>query len=174
MLNSAYGSMLNIQEQKKELRVRFIKERKALGETACVAKSRAIEERVLVSSEFASANVIHVYLSTGFEVKTDRLIEKSIRLGKRVVVPDLSERHPTKQVDLWILPAVACDTMGHRLGRGGGYYDRLLEGCVGKIICIVFDFQIVESLPFEPTDKNVDMIITESRTIICGEKNETN
>ncbi len=173
--------MLNIAEQKKEIREQWIKKRKAFPETACAAKSRAIEKRVLASSEFASTNVIHFYLSDRFEVQTDALIQESLRLGKRVVVPApskiqiaLSEMSdPTKRVspeavDLWIIPAVACDTMGHRLGRGRGYYDRLLAGCVGKIICLAFEFQVVASLPFEKTDRNVDMIMTEDRTIICG------
>ncbi|MBI3598004.1 MAG: 5-formyltetrahydrofolate cyclo-ligase [Nitrospirae bacterium] len=166
--------MLNIAEQKRAIRSLLIKERKALGEAACIIKSQAIEKRVLASSEFTLANVVHFYLSSGFEVKTDRLIEEAIRLGKRVVVPVPSEKQsavavpPTEAVDLWIIPAVACDTMGHRLGRGGGYYDRLLEDCVGKVLCLVFEFQCVESLPVEATDRNVDMIITEDRTIHCG------
>jgi 5-formyltetrahydrofolate cyclo-ligase len=173
--------MLNIAEQKREIRTRLIQQRKTLGETACAEKSCAIEKRVLASSAFISANTIQFYVSIGFEVKTDRLIKQALRLGKRVVVPVSSKEQsaevvpPTEEVDLWILPAVACDTMGHRLGRGGGYYDRLLVGCVGKILCIAFEFQIVESLPVEETDRNVDMIITEDRMIICGvNKNETN
>jgi len=179
--------VLNITEEKKEVRARFVKLRNALSETVCIAKSNAIEKRVLASSEFISANVIQFYVSNGFEVQTHRLIEEAMRLGKKVVVPVLSEakrpwvvpptlseisdpkrRVSSEEVDVWILPAVACDTMGHRLGRGGGYYDRLLQRCVRKILCLVFEFQIVDALPFEPTDHNVDLIITEDRTILCG------
>jgi 5-formyltetrahydrofolate cyclo-ligase len=185
----------NIPQEKKEIRVRLIQMRNALSEADCLAKSRAIEKRVLAFPEFTSAKTIQFYLSRGFEAQTDRLIQQALKLGKRVFVPVLSEKQPTlcesvdsktrglpEEVDLWILPAVACDTMGNRLGRGGGYYDRLLAGCVGrrgnvpcegrtpKIVCLVFEFQIVDALPFEKTDRSVDMIITETRTIICGEK----
>jgi 5-formyltetrahydrofolate cyclo-ligase len=198
----SWDYMLNISEKKSQIRELFIQKRKAFGETACRRNSRKIEKQVLASSEFALANVIHIYLSDRFEVKTDSLIEESLRLGKRIVVPVLSEKEPTlseifdlhsahfqssilqvrephpqfvkrvlpEEVELWIIPAVAYDTMGHRLGRGGGYYDRLLEVCSKKIICLAFEFQCAESFPFEKTDRNVDMIITENRTIIVGEK----
>jgi len=181
--------MLNITEQKKELRVRLIKERKAFGEIACFVNSRKIELSVLMSAEFTFARVIHFYLSDQFEVQTGRLIQEALRFGKRVVVPVPSEKQPTlseifnfssnpkfinrvspEEVDLWVIPTVAYDTMGHRLGRGGGYYDRLLQGRSGKIVCLAFDFQEVENVPVEKTDHHVDMIITESKTIHIGEK----
>jgi 5-formyltetrahydrofolate cyclo-ligase len=168
--------MLNIFGGKKGLRAQLIEKRKRLPETDCLCYSRAIEKRLMTSREFALASTIHCYLSDRFEIQTNGLIRAALQLGKRVIVPaGIRAFHPQcvklvspEEIDLWIIPAVACDTMGHRLGRGGGYYDRLLFGCVGKTICLAFEFQIVDVLPFEQTDKDVDMIVTEDRIINCG------
>ena len=70
-----------------------------------------------------------------------------------------------KEIDLWVIPGVAFDSAGNRLGFGGGYYDRLLSGMRGKKIGVAFEFQVVERLPIEPTDHPVDQIITEARSI---------
>lgn len=76
-----------------------------------------------------------------------------------------------KEVDLWIVPGVAFDAVGNRLGFGGGYYDRLLSGARGRKIGVAFEFQVVDRLPIEETDHPVDQIITETRTIyIKGER----
>jgi 5-formyltetrahydrofolate cyclo-ligase len=82
----------------------------------------------------------------------------------------LREVEPSK-IDLWILPGVAFDEDGNRLGFGGGYYDRCLAGRRGDAIGLAFDFQIIdESLPVEENDRPVDQIMTETRTIFCRSK----
>jgi 5-formyltetrahydrofolate cyclo-ligase len=79
----------------------------------------------------------------------------------------LREARPS-EIDLWILPGVAFDEDGNRLGFGGGYYDRLLADRRGEAIGLAFDFQIMgEPLPVEGNDHPVDQIITETRTIFC-------
>ncbi|MDG2094556.1 MAG: 5-formyltetrahydrofolate cyclo-ligase [Phycisphaerales bacterium] len=73
-------------------------------------------------------------------------------------------------IDAIIVPAMAFDDNGGRLGRGGGYYDRFLEATTSdmKRIGVAFDQQIVEKVPVEPWDERVDIVITPSRTIsIC-------
>ncbi len=77
--------------------------------------------------------------------------------------PQYRKRVDPEEVDLWVIPGVAFDTTGNRLGFGGGYYDRLLSGTRGKKIGVAFEFQIIDRLPVEPTDHPVDLIITESR-----------
>ena len=69
-------------------------------------------------------------------------------------------------VDLIIVPGIAFDCAGHRLGHGMGYYDRLLSENVTTIkIALSFELQLVEKIPAEHHDVSVDMIITEKRTI---------
>ena len=67
-------------------------------------------------------------------------------------------------VDLILVPGLAFTADGHRLGRGGGYYDRLLASCPARTrrIGICFATQIVAALPTEPHDQCVERVITES------------
>lgn len=81
--------------------------------------------------------------------------------------PEFRKAIDPKEVDLWLIPGVAFDEAGNRLGFGGGYYDRLLSGTSGRKIGLAFEFQIVHRLPIEPTDHPIDLIITETRTIDC-------
>jgi len=69
-------------------------------------------------------------------------------------------------VDLIIVPGIAFDYAGHRIGHGMGYYDRLLSENIKAIkIALAFEQQLVEEIPTEHHDVSVDMIITEKRII---------
>ena len=69
-----------------------------------------------------------------------------------------------------IVPGVAFDGRGNRLGRGGGWYDRALRQLEnrGLFIGLAYDFQVVDSLPTESWDMTVDYVVTETRIIDCG------
>lgn len=73
-------------------------------------------------------------------------------------------------LDVILVPGLAFTHEGHRLGRGGGYYDRLLAhpSCRAQRIGIVYDLQIVDSIPCEPHDQRVHQIITESGLIMAS------
>ena len=66
-------------------------------------------------------------------------------------------------VDLVLAPGLAFDVQGHRLGRGKGYYDRLLAGVRGRRCGVTFEFQVAPELPAEPHDVRVDCLVTESQ-----------
>lgn len=72
---------------------------------------------------------------------------------------------PLEDLDLVLVPGVAFDANGHRLGRGKGFYDRLLENFGGKKIGIAFDEQIVEAVPSEKNDVRMDLILTPTRCV---------
>lgn len=72
-------------------------------------------------------------------------------------------------IDLCIIPGVAFDCQGNRIGHGGGYYDRLFQNkCHAHRIGLAFEFQIVKTILSEPHDIKVEKIITEDRTIDCS------
>jgi 5-formyltetrahydrofolate cyclo-ligase len=69
------------------------------------------------------------------------------------------------RLDLVLVPGVAFDLQGRRLGRGKGYYDRLLEAVRGTTCGVAFDEQIERSIPIEPHDIILDCILTPTRWI---------
>ena len=68
------------------------------------------------------------------------------------------------------VPGVALDLHGNRLGRGGGWYDRLLQqvGARAAIVALAYEFQIVDAVPAGPGDQKVNYVITEKRVVDCG------
>ena len=68
-------------------------------------------------------------------------------------------------LDLILVPGVAFDLAGHRLGRGRGFYDRLLADARGIKCGMAFDEQIVEAIPVEPLDVRMDFILTPTRLV---------
>lgn len=77
------------------------------------------------------------------------------------------EEHPLNLLDLVLVPGVAFDLGGRRLGRGAGYYDRLLTDVRGTNCGIAFDEQISGELPVEAHDILVDCILTPTRWLQC-------
>jgi 5-formyltetrahydrofolate cyclo-ligase len=71
------------------------------------------------------------------------------------------------QLDLILVPGIAFDFGGRRLGRGKGFYDRLLAEVPGHKCGVAFDLQIVTGLPEESHDVRVDSILTPSRWQLC-------
>ena len=72
-----------------------------------------------------------------------------------------------KQLDLALVPGIAFDLAGRRLGRGKGFYDRLLIEVPGHKCGIAFDAQIVAQVPEEPHDVRVNSILTPTRWREC-------
>jgi len=74
---------------------------------------------------------------------------------------------PLNQLDLALVPGVAYDFTGRRLGRGKGFYDRLLAGVRGHKCGVAFDAQIIAAVPEEPHDMRVNSILTPTRWHLC-------
>ena len=72
---------------------------------------------------------------------------------------------PLSGLDLILVPGVAFDWHGHRLGRGKGFYDRLLAGARGVKCGIAFDEQVMNDVPVGPSDVGLDFILTPTRCV---------
>ena len=72
---------------------------------------------------------------------------------------------PLNRLDITLVPGVAFDLRGRRLGRGKGFYDQLLAGISGKTCGVGFDEQIVAEIPVEPHDIHLNCILTPTRWI---------
>jgi 5-formyltetrahydrofolate cyclo-ligase len=72
---------------------------------------------------------------------------------------------PLNQFDLVLVPGLAFDLSGNRLGRGQGFYDRLLAETSGVKCAVGYDFQLLEKIPAEPHDAKVDFILTPTRCL---------
>ncbi|MDR5586229.1 MULTISPECIES: 5-formyltetrahydrofolate cyclo-ligase [Clostridium] len=75
-----------------------------------------------------------------------------------------------EEIDLIIMPGVAFDNNGGRMGYGGGFYDRYMSKCSKNIqkISLAYDFQILDNVPMDSHDTRVNSIITENKEIVCN------
>lgn len=171
--------------------------RRALPSEVRASHARAIAARVAALPSFAAARTVALYAPIGAEVDPGELALAAVAAGKQVVWPrllpgrrDLSfaaaapdelepgprgTRQPAAQapevpagsIDLVLVPGVAFDGQGRRLGRGGGYYDATLpalaEGALR--VGVAFDCQIAAAVPAEPHDAAVDLVATELRLL---------
>lgn len=177
-------------ETKKHIRKQIFAARKEVSDARIEAWSRQITEKVIAHPAFQNADYLLAYADYNHEVITRFLIEEAWNAGKNVAVPkvvgkdmvfyrltDFSQLKPgyygipepdEGEIVQWenalmIMPGVAFDRANHRVGYGGGFYDRYLEKHPGITrMAIAFDFQILEEVPVEPTDIFPQFIVTES------------
>lgn len=92
--------------------------------------------------------------------------ESRLELGSfHIEEPTGNDVADVDDIELMIIPAVAFDRNGNRLGRGKGFYDRLLATSRATKIGVGYDFQLLDSIPAEPHDVAMDMVITQKTLI---------
>ena len=185
---------------KAAVRKMMIRRRNDLTLNEVDSLSAKIEENLFSCKDFLNRDYVLYYLSFGKEVRTDSMIEHSLRLGKAVYVPriiknknkvevceiknlktsfeinDFGIREPlgvpaasSTKIDAIVVPGVAFDCSGGRIGFGGGYYDKLFVELLGNSLCLglAYDFQLVGSLYQDIWDKKVQKVFTEKDTLNC-------
>ena len=173
---------------KKTLRKQIREQKRAMTPEQIATASEKLVQMFLGTELYRQAETIYGYLPYNQEVRTVPLLQQALADGKRVAVPkvygdemkfiymtDLTQvaegyagipepiaddpvaDNPTALV---LMPGMAFDTQGHRIGYGGGFYDRFLaEEPNHPTIALCYDFQMVEDLPTEEFDIPVDCVL---------------
>ncbi|MGG7178868.1 5-formyltetrahydrofolate cyclo-ligase [Clostridium paraputrificum] len=153
-----------------------------LKESIFYKNSRNIFIYIGFGSEIDTAKYIEEFLLEGKEIFVPRTdmknkVMEAVKINSLmeltessygILEPDIEVEAINKNdIDLVILPGVAFDKSGGRIGYGGGYYDKYLEGMNSDIVklAITYDFQVLDEVPFEEHDIKADYIITECRDI---------
>ena len=188
-------------ETKQAIRKQIFAARKAVTDEQVDIWSRALTQRFLKLPAFQKAERILAYADYNHEVMTGYLIKKAWEMGKQVAVPKVVGKdmvfyrlksfaslapgyygipEPVEgevadwEEALMIMPGVAFDRSFHRVGYGGGFYDRFLEKHPDIIrAAVAFSFQLVPEVPVEPTDIFPQYIVTENETL-CNREEEEN
>ena len=155
------------------------------------SRSAALAEKLFVTVEYRDARAVYIYLSYNQEVRTAPIIRRAWADGKRVAVPKVIgeamrfiwlddfaglregvfgisepiEDGPEADdpAALVVTPGLAFDGAGHRVGYGGGYYDRWLSAHPGHpTVALCYDFQRLERIEPEPGDVPVDRVIDDA------------
>lgn len=175
---------------KRELRQQIRTQKRRLSAAELAVMSEDICSKVLALASWQEAGTLLLYYPLPDEVDVRLLIKDAFESGKKVLLPvvkgDELELHlyegeaslkegafgimePTgplfapihyDEIELAIIPGMAFDSAGHRLGRGKGYYDRLLPNLRdAKLIGVCFPFQFLEEVPAEVHDISVCKVI---------------
>ena len=178
--------------QKQNIRDTIAILKKSLSEEDVAKRSQTICNRLVQTGLFQKAKCVALYYSTGREVRTSGLMDEWVA-EKQIVLPAISAEHihfhpytgeknlkksllgilepvstvliPPENIDLFVIPGIAFDFDGNRLGRGKGYYDRYLSGIDKPIIGLCFDFQLFENIPWDVHDVKMTQVITENTIV---------
>ena len=173
---------------KKELRRSIREQKRAMTENEIVQRSEKLGQLFIASEAYKNARTIYGYLPYNQEVRTVPMLEQALKDGKRVAVPkcygdemkfifmdDLSkvekgyanipepiadEPVADDETALVLMPGLAFDPQGHRIGYGGGFYDKFLAAEPGHpTLALCYEFQMLPKLETEEHDIPVDFVL---------------
>ena len=173
---------------KQELRRSIREQKRAMSQEEILRRSEILAEKFAQCPAYQAARTIYGYLPYNQEVRTVPMLRQALEEGKHVAVPkvygdemkfiyldDLSQVSkgyagipepiadgPVAQdgTALVLMPGLAFDPQGHRIGYGGGFYDKFLAREPGHpTVALCYDFQVVEHLQTEEFDIPVDIVI---------------
>lgn len=182
--------------EKYEIRNKIKGLRLMLSEADKLSAADRVFDRLEKTAAFMLAEKILMYHSLPDELETHRFLDKwkqkkmfflprvngvnldilpfdetRLELGSfHIEEPTGNDTVDPDDIELIIVPAVAFDRKGMRLGRGKGFYDRLLARTKATKIGIGYEFQLLDEIPAEEHDVPMDMVVTEETTIIIRKK----
>ncbi len=178
---------MDIAEAKARLRREILAARSTRTAAQRAADATALSRRVLAMPELARPTTVAAYESLPTEPGTGPLLAALSRFGHRVLLPVLlpdrdldwvqapdGDRHGVNaiaQASVVICPGLAADRHGHRLGRGGGSYDRALGRCspAARRVLLLHDEELVDAVPTHPHDQSVHCVITPGLTVVVAQ-----
>ena len=180
-----------VNAQKDALRKVYLRKRRSLPPQEKQAMDEAIARRVLQSEAYLAAKTLFCYVSLPHEIDTRAILADAWRRGKRVAVPRCGEKgqmdffavssaddlsagkygiqEPNDgcalcvpdPADLCIVPCLAADERGFRLGYGGGYYDRWLSVHPVRTLGLCCGCCMTQTLPTEPFDIPIQILVSD-------------
>ena len=178
-------------EQKQRLRSAIRRRSAQLPMRYREEADRAIAARLVAMPEYQAADTVFCFVGTPREINTRPILEHALSGGKALCVPlctgpgimelrritGLEQLSPgaygileppsespalsVDEVDFAVLPCLTCNHAGHRLGQGGGYYDRFLARYRGAAVLVCRERLIWEEIPLEPHDCPIPWVLTE-------------
>jgi 5-formyltetrahydrofolate cyclo-ligase len=186
-----------LKQAKRRLRRAILDDRDALAPYDRRERSRRIVDRILAMPELRRAGTVMAFWSFGSEVDTAPLLTRLHEAGIRIALPRIQRddviavdyvpgdvvaptpfgaMEPTEgrpvdveEIDVVVVPGVAFDRDGARVGYGGGFYDRFLRRVRPGVpaVAIAFAMQVVGRVPTGSIDRLVDAVVTEDEVIRC-------
>ena len=180
---------------KRSIRAQFLAERRSRPLDNCINSSEEIQQRFLQSELFRCAGCLALYSAIHNEVLTGTVSARALDAGKTLVYPRIKDDDlefvqitsltelvpgafgvlepqggrlvPVEELDLVVVPGIAFDHVGHRLGYGRGFYDRALAACRADCakVGFAYDSQLLAALPVTEHDQRLSLLITESHIL---------
>jgi 5-formyltetrahydrofolate cyclo-ligase len=162
------------QQQKAALRAEMMKQVRQMTAEDRESFSEEICERVLEMAEWAEAKTAVLFIPLPSEpMITPLKLDCDARKVSCMNIPQSPkpehELHLPENIDLVLVPGLAFSKDRRRLGRGGGFFDRMLGGRGANAfkLGVCFSFQIVDSIPTDTHDVAMDAVVTESATLMA-------
>lgn len=183
---------MTVSEQKKNLRTQVRRLERELSPEYKKSADKSITKRIIKLEEYKTAHSVFCFVGTDREIDTTPLLEQILADGKQLLVPlctgpgvmelrqitalsqlekgaygILEPKRDTPvvdgtEVDFAVVPCVSCDRAGHRLGQGGGYYDRFFENCAIPAVLVCREALVQEQIPTEEHDVVFQKVVTEA------------
>lgn len=160
----------NLQKRSEDI-LRFLEKTPLFQKAQCIALYNALPGEVQTASfihKWYKQKQILLPIVIGNDLKLlPYKGDESLKAGAFGIMEPIDDGTviPDDDIDMIVVPGIAFDKDRNRLGRGKGYYDRLLSALKASSVGLCFDFQLKNRIPVEPFDRKVDLVITEKEII---------